>query len=94
MHNVKNGGELTRLRSGLQGTARIFLLTKNSVVLADHKTGQVKVSVPLPDLSSVSVSTQSDGFFALKLKEVRGACRVVCSFSVTTDSPLVWSALV
>uniref|UniRef100_A0A3Q3JYN9 Myosin IB n=1 Tax=Monopterus albus TaxID=43700 RepID=A0A3Q3JYN9_MONAL len=31
--------------------------------------GQVKASVPLPDLTSVSVSTQSDGFFALKLKE-------------------------
>uniref|UniRef100_A0A8D2ZXM4 Unconventional myosin-Ib n=1 Tax=Scophthalmus maximus TaxID=52904 RepID=A0A8D2ZXM4_SCOMX len=60
-------------RANGKGTARIFLLTKNSVVLADHKTGQVKVSVPLPDLSSVSVSTQSDGFFALKLKEVRGA---------------------
>uniref|UniRef100_A0A8D3E119 Unconventional myosin-Ib n=1 Tax=Scophthalmus maximus TaxID=52904 RepID=A0A8D3E119_SCOMX len=56
-------------RANGKGTARIFLLTKNSVVLADHKTGQVKVSVPLPDLSSVSVSTQSDGFFALKLKE-------------------------
>lgn len=53
-----------------QGTARIFLLTKNSFVLADQKTGQVKASVPLPDLTSVSVSTQSDGFFALKLKEV------------------------
>lgn len=60
---------------GSQGTARIFLLTKKSVVLADQKTGQVKASVPLPDLASVSVSTQSDGFFALKLKEVkRKAC--------------------
>uniref|UniRef100_A0A8C1ZYD4 Unconventional myosin-Ib n=1 Tax=Cyprinus carpio TaxID=7962 RepID=A0A8C1ZYD4_CYPCA len=48
---------------------RIFLLTKKSLVLADQKTGQVKASVPLLDLSSVSVSTQSDGFFALKLKE-------------------------
>uniref|UniRef100_A0A673H0J0 Unconventional myosin-Ib n=1 Tax=Sinocyclocheilus rhinocerous TaxID=307959 RepID=A0A673H0J0_9TELE len=47
----------------------IFLLTKKSFVLADQKTGQVKASVPLLDLSSVSVSTQSDGFFALKLKE-------------------------
>lgn len=70
--------------SGLQGTARIFLLTKKSVVLADQKTGQVKASVPLPDLASVSVSTQSDGFFALRLKEVREACRgktivVACS---------------
>lgn len=55
----------------LQGAARIFLLTKKSVVLADQKTGQVKASVPLPDLASVSVSTQTDGFFALKLKEVR-----------------------
>lgn len=60
--------------SRTQGTARIFLLTKNSVVLADQKTGQVKTSVPLPDLTSVSVSTQSDGFFALKLKEVRQTC--------------------
>uniref|UniRef100_A0A8C5FKN9 Myosin IB n=1 Tax=Gadus morhua TaxID=8049 RepID=A0A8C5FKN9_GADMO len=52
-----------------QGTARIFLLTKNNFVLADQKTGQVKASVPLPDLASISVSTQNDGFFALKLKE-------------------------
>uniref|UniRef100_A0A672R3G1 Myosin IB n=1 Tax=Sinocyclocheilus grahami TaxID=75366 RepID=A0A672R3G1_SINGR len=50
-------------------TPRIFLLTKKSLVLADQKTGQVKASVPLLDLSSVSVSTQNDGFFALKLKE-------------------------
>lgn len=55
----------------IQGTPRIFLLTKNSLVLADQKTGQVKSSVPLPDVSSVSVSTQIDGFFALRLKEVR-----------------------
>ncbi|XP_062420924.1 unconventional myosin-Ib isoform X2 [Pungitius pungitius] len=56
-------------RANGKGTARIFLLTKKGVVLADQKTGQVKASVPLPDLASVSVSTQSDGFFALKLKE-------------------------
>uniref|UniRef100_A0A668A7E3 Unconventional myosin-Ib n=2 Tax=Myripristis murdjan TaxID=586833 RepID=A0A668A7E3_9TELE len=56
-------------RANGKGAARIFLLTKNSFVLADQKTGQVKASVPLPDLTSVSVSTQSDGFFALKLKE-------------------------
>ncbi|KAM9850454.1 unconventional myosin-Ib isoform 1-T1 [Aulostomus maculatus] len=56
-------------RANGKGTARIFLLTKKSVVLADQKTGQVKASVALPDLTSVSVSTQSDGFFALRLKE-------------------------
>ncbi|XP_076015151.1 unconventional myosin-Ib isoform X1 [Genypterus blacodes] len=56
-------------RANGKGTARIFLLTKNGVLLADQKTGQVKASVPLPDLTSVSVSTQSDGFFALRLKE-------------------------
>ncbi|XP_078142071.1 unconventional myosin-Ib isoform X2 [Centroberyx gerrardi] len=56
-------------RANGKGAARIFLLTKNSFVLADQKTGQVKASVPLPDLTSISVSTQSDGFFALKLKE-------------------------
>ncbi|XP_073329674.1 unconventional myosin-Ib isoform X4 [Pagrus major] len=56
-------------RANGKGTARIFLLTKKNVFLADQKTGQVKASVPLPDLASVSVSTQSDGFFALRLKE-------------------------
>ncbi|RVE57704.1 hypothetical protein OJAV_G00201920 [Oryzias javanicus] len=56
-------------RANGKGSPRIFLLTKKSVVLADQKTGQVKASVPLLDLASVSVSTQSDGFFALKLKE-------------------------
>uniref|UniRef100_A0A671L547 Unconventional myosin-Ib-like n=1 Tax=Sinocyclocheilus anshuiensis TaxID=1608454 RepID=A0A671L547_9TELE len=56
-------------RANGKGAPRIFLLTKKSFVLADQKTGQVKASVPLLDLSSVSVSTQSDGFFALKLKE-------------------------
>uniref|UniRef100_H3DI29 Myosin IB n=1 Tax=Tetraodon nigroviridis TaxID=99883 RepID=H3DI29_TETNG len=56
-------------RANGKGTARIFLLTKNNVVLADQKTCQVKASVPLPDVASVSVSTQADGFFALKLKE-------------------------
>uniref|UniRef100_A0AAY4EJX3 Unconventional myosin-Ib n=1 Tax=Denticeps clupeoides TaxID=299321 RepID=A0AAY4EJX3_9TELE len=56
-------------RANGKGAPRVFLLTKSNFVLADQKTGQVKASVPLPDLSSVSVSTQSDGFFALKLKE-------------------------
>ncbi|XP_072542091.1 unconventional myosin-Ib isoform X4 [Salminus brasiliensis] len=56
-------------RANGKGASRIFLLTKKNFVLADQKTGQVKASVPLPDLNSVSVSTQSDGFFALKLKE-------------------------
>ncbi|XP_059417492.1 unconventional myosin-Ib-like isoform X4 [Carassius carassius] len=56
-------------RANGKGAPRVFLLTKKSLFLADLKTGQVKASVPLPDLSSVSVSTQNDGFFALKLKE-------------------------
>uniref|UniRef100_A0A4W5JN20 Myosin IB n=1 Tax=Hucho hucho TaxID=62062 RepID=A0A4W5JN20_9TELE len=56
-------------RANGKGSPRLFLLTKSNFVLADQKTGQVKTSVPLPDLASVSVSTQSDGFFALKLKE-------------------------
>lgn len=68
---VENKTQMVNSLSGLKGTARIFLLTKNNVVLADQKTCQVKASVPLPDLASVSVSTQADGFFALKLKEVR-----------------------
>uniref|UniRef100_A0A8C7R5F8 Unconventional myosin-Ib n=1 Tax=Oncorhynchus mykiss TaxID=8022 RepID=A0A8C7R5F8_ONCMY len=53
-------------RANGKGSPRLFLLTKSNFVLADQKTGQVKASVPLPDLASVSVSTQSDGFFALK----------------------------
>ncbi|XP_057707924.1 unconventional myosin-Ib isoform X3 [Corythoichthys intestinalis] len=56
-------------RANGKGATRILLLTKKNVVLADQKTGQVKASVALPDLTSVSVSTQNDGFFALKLKE-------------------------
>uniref|UniRef100_A0A4W5L452 Unconventional myosin-Ib n=1 Tax=Hucho hucho TaxID=62062 RepID=A0A4W5L452_9TELE len=60
-------------RANGKGSPRLFLLTKSNFVLADQKTGQVKASVPLPDLTSVSVSTQSDGFFALKLKEVMEA---------------------
>uniref|UniRef100_A0A1A8HKJ7 Unconventional myosin-Ib n=3 Tax=Nothobranchius korthausae TaxID=1143690 RepID=A0A1A8HKJ7_9TELE len=56
-------------RANGKGSARLFLLTKKSVVLADQKTGQVKASVVLSDLASVSVSTQTDGFFALRLKE-------------------------
>lgn len=56
-------------RANGKGTPRIFLLTKKNFVLADQKTGQVKASIPLPDVTSVSVSTQKDGFFALKLKE-------------------------
>ncbi|KAB5577063.1 hypothetical protein PHYPO_G00205670 [Pangasianodon hypophthalmus] len=56
-------------RANGKGAPRIFLLTKKNFVLADQKTGQLKASVPLPDLASVSVSTQNDGFFALKLKE-------------------------
>uniref|UniRef100_A0A8C9XUB8 Unconventional myosin-Ib n=2 Tax=Sander lucioperca TaxID=283035 RepID=A0A8C9XUB8_SANLU len=71
-------------RANGKGTARIFLLTKKSVVLADQKTGQVKASVPLPDLASVSVSTQSDGFFALRLKE-GSASAVKGDFLLSSD---------
>ncbi|XP_027020172.1 unconventional myosin-Ib isoform X3 [Tachysurus fulvidraco] len=56
-------------RANGKGASRIFLLTKKNFILADQKTGQLKASIPLPDLASVSVSTQNDGFFALKLKE-------------------------
>uniref|UniRef100_A0A670YT07 Unconventional myosin-Ib n=1 Tax=Pseudonaja textilis TaxID=8673 RepID=A0A670YT07_PSETE len=50
-------------------TARIFLLTKNNVLLADQKSGQIKTEVPLGDVTKVSMSSQSDGFFAVHLKE-------------------------
>ncbi|XP_069053321.1 unconventional myosin-Ib isoform X2 [Lepisosteus oculatus] len=56
-------------RANGKGAPRIFLLTKSNFILADPKSGQIKSSVPLEDITSVSVSTQSDGFFALRLKE-------------------------
>lgn len=68
--------------SYFKGASRIFLLTKKNFVLADQKTGQLKASVPLPDLASVSVSTQNDGFFALKLKEVKSP-DTICFCTVT-----------
>ncbi|XP_007420454.1 unconventional myosin-Ib isoform X2 [Python bivittatus] len=54
-------------------TARIFLLTKNNVLLADQKSGHIKSEVPLGDVTKVSMSSQSDGFFAVHLKEGSGA---------------------
>ncbi|XP_066544424.1 unconventional myosin-Ib isoform X5 [Amia ocellicauda] len=56
-------------RANGKGAPRLFLLTKNSLILADQKSGQIKSNVPLDDIGSVSVSSQSDGFFALRLKE-------------------------
>uniref|UniRef100_A0A670HZI9 Unconventional myosin-Ib n=1 Tax=Podarcis muralis TaxID=64176 RepID=A0A670HZI9_PODMU len=54
-------------------TARIFLLTKNNVLLADQKSGHIKSEVPLGDVTKVSMSSQNDGFFAVHLKEGSGA---------------------
>lgn len=53
-----------------QATSRIFLLTKNNVLLADQKSGNIKSEVPLGDVTKVSMSSQNDGFFAVHLKEV------------------------
>uniref|UniRef100_A0A674IFD1 Unconventional myosin-Ib n=1 Tax=Terrapene triunguis TaxID=2587831 RepID=A0A674IFD1_9SAUR len=50
--------------------SRIFLLTKNNVLLADQKSGHIKSEVPLGDVTKVSMSSQNDGFFAVHLKEV------------------------
>ncbi|XP_051786268.1 unconventional myosin-Ib isoform X9 [Erpetoichthys calabaricus] len=56
-------------RANGKATPRIFLLTKNSFLLADQKSGQIKSSVPLSDLTSASMSAQTDGFFAVRVKE-------------------------
>ncbi|XP_066433356.1 unconventional myosin-Ib isoform X3 [Eleutherodactylus coqui] len=56
-------------RANGKGAARVFLLTKGNVIIADHKSGQIKLEVPLGDVTKVSMSSQSDGFFALHLKE-------------------------
>uniref|UniRef100_A0A452IVA9 Unconventional myosin-Ib n=1 Tax=Gopherus agassizii TaxID=38772 RepID=A0A452IVA9_9SAUR len=53
--------------------SRIFLLTKNNVLLADQKSGHIKSEVPLGDVTKVSMSSQNDGFFAVHLKEGSGA---------------------
>ncbi|XP_037768436.1 unconventional myosin-Ib isoform X4 [Chelonia mydas] len=53
--------------------SRIFLLTKNNVLLADQKSGHIKAEVPLGDVTKVSMSSQNDGFFAVHLKEGSGA---------------------
>ncbi|XP_054826583.1 unconventional myosin-Ib isoform X3 [Eublepharis macularius] len=54
-------------------TARIFLLTKNNVLLADQKSGNIKSELPLGDVTKVSMSSQNDGFFAVHLREGSGA---------------------
>ncbi|XP_069081974.1 unconventional myosin-Ib isoform X1 [Pleurodeles waltl] len=56
-------------RANGKGTPRIFLLTKRNIILADIKSGQIKLEVPLVDITKVSMSSQNDGFFALHLKE-------------------------
>ncbi|XP_038605208.1 unconventional myosin-Ib [Tachyglossus aculeatus] len=60
-------------RANGKGSSRIFLLTSDHVVLADHKSGHIKAEVPLGDVTKVSVSSQNDGFFAVHLKEGSGA---------------------
>ncbi|XP_077131490.1 unconventional myosin-Ib isoform X3 [Ranitomeya variabilis] len=56
-------------RANGKGATRIFLLTKSNAIIADHKSGQIKLEVPLGDVTKVSMSSQNDGFFALHLKE-------------------------
>ncbi|XP_030410515.1 unconventional myosin-Ia isoform X2 [Gopherus evgoodei] len=48
---------------------RLFLLTKNHIILADPKAAQPKTVVSLSDIRSVSVTRFSDGFFVLHLNE-------------------------
>ncbi|XP_038234668.1 unconventional myosin-Ia isoform X2 [Dermochelys coriacea] len=49
---------------------RLFLLTKNHVILADPKAAQPKTVVSLSDIQRVSVTRFSDGFFVLHLNEI------------------------
>uniref|UniRef100_A0A8B9TGM1 Unconventional myosin-Ib n=1 Tax=Anas platyrhynchos TaxID=8839 RepID=A0A8B9TGM1_ANAPL len=62
-------------RANGKATSRIFLLTKNNVLLADQKSGNIKSEVPLGDVTKVSMSSQNDGFFAVHLKEVGAAVK-------------------
>uniref|UniRef100_A0A8C5WCM3 Unconventional myosin-Ib n=1 Tax=Leptobrachium leishanense TaxID=445787 RepID=A0A8C5WCM3_9ANUR len=56
-------------RANGKGATRIFLLTKSNAIIADQKSGQIKLEVPLGDITKVSMSSQNDGFFAVHLKE-------------------------
>ncbi|XP_059822882.1 unconventional myosin-Ib isoform X2 [Hypanus sabinus] len=56
-------------RANGKGIPRIFLLTKSNFIIADQKTGQIKSTIPVMDITSVSVSKQTDGLFAVHLKE-------------------------
>ncbi|XP_053554567.1 unconventional myosin-Ib isoform X3 [Bombina bombina] len=56
-------------RANGKGASRIFLLTKSNLIIADQKSGQIKLEVPLGDVTKLSMSSQKDGFFAVHLKE-------------------------
>ncbi|XP_055493758.1 unconventional myosin-Ib isoform X3 [Leucoraja erinacea] len=56
-------------RANGKGAPRIFLLTKSNFIIADQKSGQIKSNIPVMDITSVSVSKQTDGLFAVHLKE-------------------------
>ncbi|XP_030064825.1 unconventional myosin-Ib isoform X2 [Microcaecilia unicolor] len=56
-------------RANGKGAPRIFMLTKSNILLADQKSGQKKLEVPLGDITKVSMSSQNDDFFAVHLKE-------------------------
>ncbi|XP_078260250.1 unconventional myosin-Ib isoform X1 [Rhinoraja longicauda] len=56
-------------RANGKGAPRIFLLTKSNFIIADPKSGQIKSTIPVMDITSVSVSKQTDGLFAVHLKE-------------------------
>ncbi|XP_074835669.1 unconventional myosin-Ia isoform X2 [Carettochelys insculpta] len=48
---------------------RLFLLTKEHIILADPKAAQPKTVLSLSNVQSVSVTRFSDGFFVLHLRE-------------------------
>ncbi|XP_041056650.1 unconventional myosin-Ib isoform X2 [Carcharodon carcharias] len=56
-------------RANGKGAPRIFLLTQSNFFIADQKSGQIKSTIPVMDITSVSVSKQTDGLFAVHLKE-------------------------
>ncbi|XP_039370490.1 unconventional myosin-Ia isoform X2 [Mauremys reevesii] len=56
-------------RANGKAVPRLFLLTKNHIILADPKAAQPKTVISLSDIRSVSVTRFSDGFFVLHLNE-------------------------
>uniref|UniRef100_A0A8C8RMZ1 Unconventional myosin-Ia n=1 Tax=Pelusios castaneus TaxID=367368 RepID=A0A8C8RMZ1_9SAUR len=56
-------------RTNGKAVVQLFLLTKDHIILADPKAAQPKTVISLSDITSISVTRFSDGFFVLHLNK-------------------------